>query len=86
LDFIKKPLVATMSEVPLHLAPPVQEISQHEFHPAPEEEVIDVAHLSLSKKQRKRKCKLITGKARPKPTHTPLNKYTVRGISRRCCS
>jgi hypothetical protein len=24
LDFIRKPLVATMSEVPLHLAPPVQ--------------------------------------------------------------
>lgn len=28
MDFIKKPLVATMSEVPLHLSPPVQEISQ----------------------------------------------------------
>jgi len=28
MDFVKKPLVATMSEVPLHLAPPVQEISQ----------------------------------------------------------
>lgn len=24
MDFVKKPLVATMSEVPLHLAPPVQ--------------------------------------------------------------
>lgn len=24
MDFLKKPLVATMSEVPLHLSPPVQ--------------------------------------------------------------
>ena len=42
LDFVKKPLVATMSEVPLHLAPPVQEISQENFQPSVEEEVIDV--------------------------------------------
>jgi hypothetical protein len=33
MDFVKKPLVATMSEVPLHLAPPVQEISQQNFKP-----------------------------------------------------
>lgn len=33
MDFVKKPLVATMSEVPLHLAPPVQEISQENFKP-----------------------------------------------------
>ena len=42
MDFVKKPLVATMSEVPLHLAPPVQEISQDNFKPSVEEEVIEV--------------------------------------------
>ena len=42
LDFIKKPLVATMSEVPLHLAPAVQEISQENFKPSVEEEVVEV--------------------------------------------
>ena len=42
LDFIKKPLVATMSEEPLHLAPPVQEISQENFKPSVEEEVVEV--------------------------------------------
>ena len=31
LDFVRKPLVATMSDVPLHLSPPVQEISQDNF-------------------------------------------------------
>lgn len=31
-----------MSEVPLHLAPPVQEISQENFQPSVEEEVIEV--------------------------------------------
>lgn len=42
MDFIKKPLVATMSEVPLHLSPPVQEISQQDFQPSVEEEAIEV--------------------------------------------
>lgn len=36
MDFIKKPLVATMSEVPLHLSPPVQEMSLQDFQPAEE--------------------------------------------------
>ena len=34
MDFIKKPLVATMSEVPLHLSPPIQEMSFQDFQPA----------------------------------------------------
>ncbi len=42
MDFVRKPLVATMSEVPLHLSPPVQEISQENFQPSMEEEVIEV--------------------------------------------
>lgn len=42
MDFIKKPLVATMSEVPLHLSPPVQEISQEDFHHEADEEMVDV--------------------------------------------
>jgi hypothetical protein len=36
MNFIKKPLVATMSEVPIHLAAPVQEMSQQEFQPVME--------------------------------------------------
>lgn len=53
LDFVKKPLVATMSEVPLHLAPPVQEISQENFQPSVEEEVIEVPLLPLRVPPRK---------------------------------
>lgn len=35
-----------MSEVPLHLAPPVQEISQENFQPNVEEEVVEVTTFS----------------------------------------
>jgi hypothetical protein len=84
LDFVKKPLVATMSEVPLHLAPPVQEISQENFQPSVEEEVIEVTPLPRRVPPRKWTSRPTTATPSAKRIPTPPKKYTDRAKSHRC--
>lgn len=81
LDFVKKPLVATMSEVPLHLAPPVQEISQENFQPSVEEEVIEVTPLRCRVPPRKWTSRPITATPSARQIHTLPKKSTDRAKS-----
>lgn len=83
LDFVKKPLVATMSEVPLHLAPPVQEISQENFQPSVEEEVIEVPSLLCRVPPKKWTSRPTTANPSARQIHTPPKKSTDRAKSRK---
>ena len=72
-----------MSEVPLHLSPPVQEISQDDFQPSVEEEMVEVIISKFSKRQKKYKFKQIIEIVKLRLIHTLLNKFIVKAKSQK---
>lgn len=67
-----------MSEVPLHLAPPVQEISQENFQPSVEEEVIEVTLSPFRAQPKKSTSKLTIANLSAKLIRTRLRRSTER--------
>lgn len=73
-----------MSEVPLHLAPPVQEISQENFQPSVEEEVIEVILSPFRAQLKKLTSKLTIANRSAKLTRTRLRRSTEKERNLRC--